>query len=248
MPISGGGIQTGRVKKMKTTIILVGTGELVRRIEHVMQEEGYGIKHIEWPELNDKIDINSARPHLIILVDREPEHVNQSEPDKIALKKWMNQGLSLPLMVIMPENSPQRVIDWLDFGANDVMEEPLHWKVMLARIRSLLRLFSSATHEGEEMIVVQDLRLNLRSRRVSRGGQYLNLTPKEYELLEFLAIHVNEACTRGDILREVWGYEFAMDTNVVDVYIKHLRVKVDKGRDVKLIQTVRGVGYMLEGG
>jgi DNA-binding response OmpR family regulator len=94
---------------------------------------------------------------------------------------------------------------------------------------------------------VQDLKINLRSRRVSRAGQYLNLTPKEYELLEYLATHLNEACTRSDILREVWGYDFAMDTNVVDVYIKHLRGKVDKGKDVKLIQTVRGVGYMLYG-
>lgn len=87
--------------------------------------------------------------------------------------------------------------------------------------------------------------MNLRSRRVNRAGEYLTLTPKEYELLEYLALHVNEACTRSDILREVWGYEYAMDTNVVDVYIKHLRVKVDKGRSVKLIHTVRGIGYML---
>ncbi|MGF6353942.1 DNA-binding response OmpR family regulator [Paenibacillus sp. 4624] len=230
---------------MKTAIILVGTGDLVRRIERIMQDAGYEVKHIEWFELNDMVDVKTARPHLIILVEREFEDVNQSEQDRIALKKWMNSISSTPLMVIIPEASPQRVIDWLDFGANDVMEEPVHWKVMLARIRSLLRLFASSSHEGEEIIMVQDLRLNLRSRRVSRGGQYLNLTPKEYELLEFLASHLNEACTRGDILREVWGYEFAMDTNVVDVYIKHLRVKVDKGREVKLIQTVRGIGYML---
>ncbi|MGQ8873114.1 winged helix-turn-helix domain-containing protein [Paenibacillus sp. TSA_86.1] len=231
---------------MKTAIIVVGTGELVNRIMHIMQDEGYEVKHIEWSELNEKGDMKSTRARLIILID-EPEHSNQSEQDKMALKKCMNQGLSIPLMVIIPGKSPQRVIDWLDFGANDVMEEPVHWKVMLARVRSLLRLFASATHEGEDIIVVGDLRLNLRSRRVSRGGQYLNLTPKEYELLEFMAMHLNEACTRGDILREVWGYEHVMDTNVVDVYIKHLRVKVDKGRDVKLIQTVRGIGYMLEG-
>lgn len=220
----------------------------MRRIERIMQNDGYEVRHVEWLELNEMVDFKTVRPHLFILVDRETEDVHQSKQDKAAMKEWMNQGLSIPLMVIVPKSSPQRVIDWLDFGANDVMEEPVHWKVMLARVRSLLRLFASASHEGEEMIMVQDLRLNLRSRRVSRGGQYLNLTPKEYELLEFLALHLNEACTRADILREVWGYEFAMDTNVVDVYIKHLRVKVDKGREVKLIQTVRGIGYMLVDG
>ena len=170
---------------MKICIILVGTGELVQSIERVLQDEGYEVKHIEWIELSDMVDFKVVRPHLIILVDRESEDTQQSVQDKIVLKRCMNPSSSTPLMVIIPEISPQRVIDWLDFGANDVMQEPVHWKVMLARIRSLLRLFASATHEGEEIIVVHDLRINLRSRRVSRGGQYLNLTPKEYELLEF---------------------------------------------------------------
>ncbi|WP_342551435.1 response regulator transcription factor [Paenibacillus sp. FSL R7-0652] len=232
---------------MKTVICLIGAGELASRIKDFIKEEGYEIQELDWSELRQKTDRRSTRPHLVLLVDREPEPVHWSEPDKKALKEWMNQSLPIPLMVIIPETSPQRVIDWLDFGANDVMEEPVHWKVMLARIRSLLRLFANGAHDGEEMIVVQDLRINLRSRRVSRAGQYLNLTPKEYELLEFLALHLNEACTRSDILREVWGYDFAMDTNVVDVYIKHLRVKVDKGREMKLIHTVRGIGYMLHG-
>ncbi|WP_289372098.1 response regulator transcription factor [Paenibacillus silvae] len=232
---------------MKTAIMLAGVGEAAQRIEHILQEEGYEVRQLDWSEIDKPRETDAAREQLIILVDRDTEDIQRTEQDRMTLRKWMNQGNVTPILVIIPEASPQRVIDWLDFGANDVMEEPLHPKVMLARVRSLLRLFASASYDGEEIIVVQDLKINLRSRRVSRAGQYLNLTPKEYELLEYLATHLNEACTRSDILREVWGYDFAMDTNVVDVYIKHLRGKVDKGKDVKLIQTVRGVGYMLYG-
>ncbi|MDM5277226.1 response regulator transcription factor [Paenibacillus silvae] len=242
-----GGKQTGRVRCMKTAIMLAGVGEAAQRIEHILQEEGYEVRQLDWSEIDKPRETDAAREQLIILVDRDTEDIQRTEQDRMTLRKWMNQGNVTPILVIIPEASPQRVIDWLDFGANDVMEEPLHPKVMLARVRSLLRLFASASYDGEEIIVVQDLKINLRSRRVSRAGQYLNLTPKEYELLEYLATHLNEACTRSDILREVWGYDFAMDTNVVDVYIKHLRGKVDKGKDVKLIQTVRGVGYMLYG-
>lgn len=226
---------------MKTAIMLAGVGEAAQRIEHILQEEGYEVRQLDWSEIDKPRETDAAREQLIILVDRDTEDIQRTEQDRMTLRKWMNQGNVTPILVIIPEASPQRVIDWLDFGANDVMEEPLHPKVMLARIRSLLRLFASASYDGEEIIVVQDLKINLRSRRVSRAGQYLNLTPKEYELLEYLATHLNEACTRSDILREVWGYDFAMDTNVVDVYIKHLRGKVDKGKDVKLIQTVRGL-------
>ncbi|MCK6076831.1 winged helix-turn-helix transcriptional regulator [Paenibacillus silvae] len=232
---------------MKSAIMLAGAGETAQRIEHILQEEGYEVRQLDWSELEKPQEPDAAREQLIILVDRDTADLQRSEQDRMTLKKWMNQGNVLPILVIIPEASPQQVIDWLDFGANDVMEEPLHPKVMLAKIRSLLRLFATSSYDGEEIIVVQDLKINLRSRRVSRAGQYLNLTPKEYELLEYLATHLNEACTRSDILREVWGYDFAMDTNVVDVYIKHLRGKVDKGRDAKLIQTVRGVGYMLYG-
>ncbi|PZT54059.1 winged helix-turn-helix transcriptional regulator [Paenibacillus silvae] len=232
---------------MKSAIMLAGAGETAQRIEHILQEEGYEVRQLDWSELEKPREPDAVREQLIILVDRDTADLQRSEQDRMTLKKWMNQGNVPPILVIIPEASPQRVIDWLDFGANDVMEEPLHPKVMLAKIRSLLRLFATSSYDGEEIIVVQDLKINLRSRRVSRAGQYLNLTPKEYELLEYLATHLNEACTRSDILREVWGYDFAMDTNVVDVYIKHLRGKVDKGRDAKLIQTVRGVGYMLYG-
>lgn len=230
---------------MKTAILLIGAGERVSLIQDVLCSEGYEVQRMEWSELNQSVEPSLLHINLIILVDREDGKEHCAHDQKLELKRWIDKGKVIPLLVITSNTSPQFIVEWLDYGANDVMEEPIHMTVMLARIRNLLRVFANATPEGEEVIVVHDLRVNLRSRRVSRAGEYLTLTPKEYELLEFLALHVNEACTRSDILREVWGYEYAMDTNVVDVYIKHLRVKVDKGRSVKLIHTVRGIGYML---
>lgn len=230
---------------MKTAILLIGAGEQVSLIQDVLCVEGYEVQRKEWSELNQSVENWLSHFNLIILVDREEGKKHCGQDQKLELKRWLDKGQVIPLLVITSNASPQFIVEWLDYGANDVMEEPIHMTVMLARIRNLLRVFANATPEGEEVIVVHDLKVNLRSRRVNRAGEYLTLTPKEYELLEFLALHVNEACTRSDILREVWGYEYAMDTNVVDVYIKHLRVKVDKGRSVKLIHTVRGIGYML---
>lgn len=233
------------MRTVKTAILLMGAGEQVDLIQDVLCSEGYEVHRKEWSELNQSVEPLLLHINLIILVDSEKAQGHRSPQKKEELKQWIDKGQVIPLLVITSNASPQFIVEWLDFGANDVMEEPVHLNVMLARIRNLLRVFANVKQEGEEVIIIHDLKVNLRSRRVNRAGEYLTLTPKEYELLEFLALHVNEACTRSDILREVWGYEYAMDTNVVDVYIKHLRVKVDKGRSVKLIHTVRGIGYML---
>ncbi|SEA77358.1 response regulator transcription factor [Paenibacillus sp. 276b] len=226
---------------MKTSILLVGRGDLVSFIQGILCAEGYQVEKMEWTDLNRISELTLTNLNMIILMN-EGCH---EDTLKNGLESFVHIGVTSPLLVITPKISPELIVELLDYGANDVMEAPIHGNVMMARIRNLLRVFSHASQEDEEVIVVHDLKVNLRSRRVSRAGEYLVLTPKEYELLEFLARHVNEACPRSVILREVWGYDFAMDTNVVDVYIKHLRVKVDKGRSVKLIHTVRGIGYML---
>ncbi|WP_440109331.1 winged helix-turn-helix domain-containing protein [Paenibacillus sp. QZ-Y1] len=226
---------------MKTSILLVGAGERVTFIQEVLCAEGYHVERMKLAHLTMESEFTIPHINMIILINQDC----QENELKAGLVSLVQMGVTCPLLVITPKISAELMVEWLDYGANDVMEDPIHCNIMMARIRNLLRVFAHTSQEEEEVIVVHDLKVNLRSRRVSRAGEYLVLTPKEYELLEFLARHVNEACARSVILREVWGYDFAMDTNVVDVYIKHLRVKVDKGRDVKLIHTVRGIGYML---
>lgn len=230
---------------MKTSILLIGAEDRTNVYMKVLCAEGYSVSDITWEELYQEQDSGLGTCTMIIgVVDENQDERDTSIVEELQWLMEQKEGI-VPVIVIASHATPEQIVAWLDQGANDVIVEPFQWKIVMARIRNLLRVFSNAARTDEEVIVVHDLKVNLRSRRVSRAGEYLMLTPKEYELLEFLARHVNEACTRSAILREVWGYDFAMDTNVVDVYIKHLRVKVDKGRDIKLIHTVRGIGYML---
>ncbi|MDQ0169590.1 response regulator transcription factor [Paenibacillus tundrae] len=226
---------------MQTSILLVGTTERTTSIKEVLLNHSYTVVELRWQQLQQERFAQLESIRMIILL-----HGTDSREELSEGIEWLGQkSKPVPIVVLTYQAMDEEIVHWLDLGANDVILEPVHSSVLLARIRNLLRLFVSVDQMDEEVIVVHDLKVNLRSRRVSRTGEYLMLTPKEYELLEYLARHVNEACTRSMILSEVWGYEFAMDTNVVDVYIKHLREKVDKGRSQKLIHTVRGVGYML---
>ncbi|MNI69266.1 Transcriptional activator protein CzcR [compost metagenome] len=114
-----------------------------------------------------------------------------------------------------------------------------------SRIRNLLRLFWRFADGYMKELQYDDLRLELKSRKVYRGDQNIKLTPKEFDLLRYLLKRAGVVCERDEILQEVWGFDFSTGTNVVDVYIRHLRTKIDKGQTKKLIHTVRGKGYMV---
>lgn len=115
-------------------------------------------------------------------------------------------------------------------------------------MRNILRIFQQKPKEaeGSDIITLGDLTIELRTRKVTRKDNIIELTPREFELLVFLIEHVNEEKSREEILSEVWGYYFIGETNLVDVYIRYLRQKLDKGYRYKLIHTVRGVGYMIK--
>ena len=115
----------------------------------------------------------------------------------------------------------------------------------MARIANLLKLFQTGRMEQEEVIRIGDLVIDPLSRNVSRAEEAIELTHREYDLLLFLARRQGQVCTREDILKQVWDYDFHTGTNVVDVYILHLREKIDRGRKQKLLRTIRGTGYKL---
>lgn len=124
------------------------------------------------------------------------------------------------------------------------MEKPVHTGEFKRRILNLLKL-TGRRRDTVSLLKVDGLLLDPGRRQVSRDGTELKMTPKEFDLLYYLAENLGEVCPRAEILQQVWGYHFHADTNVVDVYIRHLRLKVDKGRRNKLIHTVRGTGYVL---
>jgi DNA-binding response OmpR family regulator len=131
----------------------------------------------------------------------------------------------------------------LDAGADDYLPKPFAFQELLARIRALSRR-KVQPREAEELSV-GDLTLDLRRRRAQRNGTPIELSPKEFSLLEFLMRNQGRVVTRTQILDHLWGYDFATDSNLVDVYVAYLRRKVDKGAAHRLIRTVRGVGYAL---
>jgi DNA-binding response OmpR family regulator len=155
-----------------------------------------------------------------------------------------------PIIMLTAKSSLSDKVNGLDLGANDYMTKPFEMEELLARIRVLLRKQPAAAPvgvEGEpgEWLTASDLRLNISTREVERAGKAIELTQREFDLLAYLLRHKRLVLSRDQLLAEVWGYDYAGNTNVVDVYIRYVRKKVDEGHAAELIHTVRGIGYVL---
>ena len=158
------------------------------------------------------------------------------------LRELRAAGFVKPVLILTALDAIEERVQGLDSGANDYLVKPFAFAELLARLRVLLR---RDVKERELLLRADDLELDLLSRRVSRGGIELDLTPREFELLEYLLSHKNEAVTRDMIGRDVWKESTGSMTRIIDVYINGLRKKVERPGRPPLIQTVRGVGYAL---
>ena len=154
-------------------------------------------------------------------------------------------GLTMPILFLTAKDEIDDRVKGLKLGADDYLVKPFAFAELLARIMSLLR---RGQQREEDVICVADLELDLRRRRVTRAGQRIDLTAKEFALLELFMRRQGEILPRSLIASQVWDMNFDSDTNVVEVAIKRLRSKVDLGFSPRLIQTIRGMGYVLEVG
>jgi DNA-binding response OmpR family regulator len=160
------------------------------------------------------------------------------------LRTLRRQGFLVPVLVLTARDSVSDRVAGLDIGADDYLVKPFAFPELLARIRALAR---RGRADQDLVIAVADLSIDVVTRRCTRGGRELDLTPREYELLEYLARHAGVLVSREMLGRDVWrepSRATPLD-NVIDVHVAHLRKKVDQGFPVKLIHTVRGVGFLL---
>jgi DNA-binding response OmpR family regulator len=179
----------------------------------------------------------------------------ESSPD-LAILDWMLPGLSglelcrrlratgntVPVILLTAKDEVSDRVAGLDAGADDYVVKPFSIEELLARIRAHLR---RTQETDEDLLQFEDLSLNRRTREVFRGKRAIELTAKEFDLLEYLLGHPRQVFTREQILEKVWGYDFMGDSNIIEVYIRYLRLKLEENNEKRLIHTVRSVGYVL---
>ncbi len=159
------------------------------------------------------------------------------------LKSIRNNGLTTPVLILTAKGTLEDKVEGLDKGADDYLVKPFAFAEFIARVRSLGRRSGS---EKAATLRVGDLELDPLTRKARRGGREIELTNREYALLEFFVRNVNRLLTRTVISEHIWEYNFDTGTNIVEVYVNKLRNKIDAGAEKKLIHTVRGAGYMMK--
>src|SRR3954447_23181502 len=164
------------------------------------------------------------------------------------LRRIRAHDVTTPVILLTAKSSVEDKVSGLDLGANDYITKPFQIEELLARIRAALRMKPSLTQEQDEAtttLQLADLSLDEKTREVKRGNESIELTPREFDLLVYLLKNKRQVLNRVQIIESVWGYDYYGDTNVVDVYIRYIRKKVDLVNHEPLIHTVRGVGYVL---
>ncbi len=164
------------------------------------------------------------------------------------LRRIRSTGSNIPVILLTAKDSVEDKVAGLDLGANDYITKPFQIEELLARIRAALRLSHQQGDSDTDSNWLQfsDVKLCEDTREVFRGKDFIELTPREFDLLAFLLKNARHVLNREQLLNGVWGYDYLGDTNVVDVYIRYLRNKIDKPYSQSLIHTVRGVGYVLK--
>lgn len=159
------------------------------------------------------------------------------------LREARRRGVQIPMLLLTARDTLQDKVAGLDQGADDYLTKPFAFEELLARVRALLR---RGTPTQPAVLVLADLSLDPSSRQVTRAGRKIELTAKEFALLEFFLRNPGRVLSRALIAQHVWGVDFDTFTNVIDVYVKYLRKKIDADFEPKLIHTVRGAGYVLK--
>ena len=221
-----------------TRILVVEDDEsIARMVQLELEHRNFGVRCAhDGPSGLEAV--SEYRPELVVLDIMLPKMDGVG-----VLGRVRKAGNRVPVIMLTARDTTLDKVHSLDHGADDYLTKPFDIEELLARVRALLR-----RAEGEEILRVADLEVNTATREVRRGEREIDLTAREYELLEFMAKNPRRVLSRDFLLSRVWDQEYGIATNVVDVYVGYLRRKVDAPGEARLIRTVRGAGYALRGG
>lgn len=227
---------------MKKILLIEDEANVVNLLKRGLEEEGYDIS----VAMDGISGYEMAGNHTfdLMIIDIMLPGMNGID----ICRKLRQQKVATPILMLTALGSTENIVSGLDSGADDYLVKPFNFAELLARMRTLFRrnLDSDADFQNDKVLSLADLQLNLDTKAVSRAGSVLQLTATEFRLLEYLLRNKGRVVSRMDILEYVWGVDFNMSTNVVDVYINYLRKKTDRDFDPKLIHTVVGMGYVLK--
>jgi len=223
-------------------LVIEDETSIARILQLELEHEGYSVGRAE--DGRKGLEMALSGEWDLVLLDVMLPGLNGIE----VLRRIRSSGSQIPVVLLTARDTVPDKVSGFETGANDYITKPFAMEELLARVRNLLRIFQQKQAEGEkgDVLKAADLTIELRTRKVFRKEIAVELTPREFDLLVYLAEHKNEEKTREQILSDVWGYDFVGETNLVDVYIRYLRQKIDRGFRTKLIHTIRGVGYMLK--
>jgi two-component system response regulator MprA len=220
-----------------TTRILVVEDEdrILQFLQRGLTYEGY------------RVDVAADGPTGLSLARENPPDVVILDwmlpgMDGLEVCRRLRAGGAVPILMLTAKDSVGDRVQGLDAGADDYLVKPFAFDELLARVRALLR---RAAPSQPEILRFADLSLDTGTRRAFRGERAIDLTAKEYELLELFLRHPRQVLTREVIFDRVWGYDFGGESNIIEVYVRYLRQKTELGSEPRLLHTVRGVGYVL---
>ena len=206
-------------------------------LQRSLKSEGYTVDGVLTAE--DGLEYAKAYHYDLVILDLQlPDGTGTS-----LLKRLRESGHTMPALVLTARSDLDSKLENFQAGADDYVVKPVAMAELAIRVQALLRRGPALQ---ENVLRAADLEINRLTRQVRRDGKRIELSPKEYSLLEYLFLHGGRVLSRSMILEKVWDHSFEGLTNTVDVYIGHLRKKIDEGHERKLIRTVRGLGYMLD--
>ncbi len=212
---------------------------LVRTLRQALEEEGFAVD-VAGDSREAGVRVGSATYDVIVLDLMLP-----GEDGLSLLRRWRREGMQSQVLILTARGTVDDKVRGLDAGADDYLSKPFELDELMARLRALIR----RAHQVKDPILrIADLEIDTAARSVRRAGREIHLTPREFALLQFLAFHRGKVVTRSMIWNHLYDEEDENTSNVVDVYIRYLRNKIDKGFDRPLILTRWGEGYMLQAG